>query len=183
MPPRRQRIGWEHRPVSRENPRQLSLPVGWQANLSVPDVRFLVEQIKKGIGEYHGSTAMERMATNWSPNRGGTGLFDVMDAPAFHDLDPRMNPAGLPDVLAIVGKTLTLTEFKHRRDRPTERQQLWLDRLARVTHVWSGVVYPKDWAEWCELMYQLWLVDRLDQTTAVDVLRTPDPEEGGEARG
>jgi hypothetical protein len=165
-PLRRRTWGWDRRRVTgfTRDVAQTSPPTGgvagYIARLDEDQVRYLVDQIKVGIGPTAGSTAMERMFTNWTPNRGGTGLVDVMGAPAFHDLDPRKNPAGLPDGVAVVGNTVVLAEFKHPRDKPNPRQELWLTALANVTHVWSGVVYPQDWEEFCELLYAMYLEGR-----------------------
>lgn len=175
MPPRRKRIGWGTRTTTNfTNALATALrskesdPGGYMARLDQDEVKFLVQQIAANISPTTGSTGMERMFTNWTPSRGGTGLADIMGCPAFHDLDPRKNPSGLPDVVAPIGNTLVLAEFKHPRDKPSERQQFWMEGLARCTHIWSGVVYPKDWEEFCWLLYAMWLEGRTESEEQTD---------------
>ena len=172
---RRRTWGWDSRSSSRFTTalaqavlQQPPATEGYVSRLREDEVGYLVEQIKAGISPTSGSTAMERWATNWTPNRGGTGLFDVMDAPAFHDLDARKNPAGFPDVTAVVGHTLFLAEMKAARDKPSPRQELWLRKLAQVRHVWSGVVYPQDWEDFCEVVYAAYLEGRRDGGEGVE---------------
>jgi hypothetical protein len=107
---------------------------------------YLAEQLKWGIGPGHGSTAMETKFTNSQ----GTGICDVLGAPAFHDTDARRNPAGLPDGVAVVGRTLVLAEFKPEHGAPNPAQRRWLEALAKVRYVWSGVVRPSEWAEFVD---------------------------------
>jgi hypothetical protein len=125
-----------------------ALAQGFLQQLSLPEVAMLVEQIKHGIGLGHGSTAMENLFTN----RHGSGVCDVLDAPAFHDSDSRRNSAGLPDGVAVVGRTLVMAEFKPMHGAPTPAQRRWLEALAQVEYVWSGVVRPDEWADFCDTL-------------------------------
>ena len=125
---------------------------GFIQQLSVSEKRFLIEQLKWGIGPGHGSTAMETKFTN----RHGSGVADVLDAPAFHDTDARRNNAGLPDGVAIVGRTLVMAEFKPEHGAPSPAQRRWLEALARVRYVWSGVVRPSDWADFCDTLLAMY---------------------------
>jgi len=124
----------------------VALAQGFAQQMAGADLRFLVEQIKAGIGMAHGSTAMEQKFTN----RYGSGICDVLGAPAFHDTDARRNSAGLPDGVAVVGRTLVFVEFKPMGRGPTPAQRKWLERLAGVKYVWSGVIHPDEWAEFCD---------------------------------
>lgn len=129
-----------------------ALAQGFLQQLSVSEKAMLVEQIKYAIGPAHGSTAMEQMFTN----RHRSGVADVLDAPAFHDTDARRNNAGLPDGVAVVGRTLVMAEFKPSHGAPSPAQRKWLEALARVEYVWSGVVRPEDWADFCDLLLAMY---------------------------
>lgn len=83
-----------------------------------------------------GSTALEN---RWLE------LCRLMQVPHFHDLDARRNVAGLPDGLCVVGDTLFLVEFKPEKEDERPAQTKWLDALAGVRRVVSGVVRPSDW--------------------------------------
>ena len=94
-------------------------------------------------------------------------LCAELGLPAFHDRDPRHNASGLPDVLTVAGPALLLPEFKSQRRYPTPEQRRWLEALAGVTHLWSGVVRPADWPAFRAL------VVALAQGTPPDALWTP----------
>lgn len=100
--------------------------------------------IQVAVDPRAGSTALEN---RWLE------MCRLMGVPHFHDLDPRKNVAGLPDGLCIVGDTLFMVEFKpeHENERPA--QTVWLNALAGVRRVVSGVVRPSDWEAFINAMW------------------------------
>ena len=147
-----------------------ALAAGFIQRLTLSEKALLVEQIRHAIGPGHGSTAMENLFTN----RHGSGVCDVLDAPAFHDTDSRRNNAGLPDGVAIVGNTLVMAEFKPEHGAPTPQQRRWLEALARVEYVWSGVVRPSDWADFCDTLLAMYEQGQISQNAPIDATK-PDP--------
>jgi hypothetical protein len=83
-----------------------------------------------------------------------------------HNADSRRADAGLPDLVMVSpvlpdGTTvLALLELKRDRGTTTDVQQQWLDRLALVTSVVTGVVRPRDWPGFVNLSF-----DPQDTTT------------------
>ena len=121
-PERRRRWKWARRRVRRATLQETLIPE------ALPELEKVVPTA--------GSHAMERAAL---------ALCEELGAPAFHDADSRRNPSGLPDLVAVVGSTLIVAEFKPEGRYPDAEQRRWLEALAGVDHIWSGVVRPADW--------------------------------------
>jgi hypothetical protein len=68
----------------------------------------------------------------------------------YHTHRSQKSEPGFPDSVIVhpSGGTLYLLEAKRDETHPTLAQQRWLDALARVGRVESGVVQPRSLADW-----------------------------------
>lgn len=68
----------------------------------------------------------------------------------YHTARSDKSEPGFPDSVIVhpAGGTLFLCELKRDTERPTLAQQRWLDALARVSRVESGVVQQSTLASW-----------------------------------
>ena len=68
----------------------------------------------------------------------------------YHTRDSRGSDPGWVDVATVrpEGGTLYLLELKRLGETPTLAQRRWLEALARVERVESGVLYPDDLDTW-----------------------------------
>ena len=68
----------------------------------------------------------------------------------YHTARSDKSEPGFPDSVMVhpAGGTLFLCELKRDGEHPTLAQQRWLDALAMVTRVESGVVQPHNLATW-----------------------------------
>lgn len=68
----------------------------------------------------------------------------------YHTARSDKSEPGFPDSVMVhpAGGTLFLCELKRDGEHPTLAQQRWLDALAQVTRVESGVVQPRSLAAW-----------------------------------
>ena len=74
-------------------------------------------------------------------------VIDVADLGGwlvFHDNDSRRNRAGFPDLVLVRGTELILVELKAEAGRIRPDQQAWLDELAKVEYLSTGVLRPSD---------------------------------------
>lgn len=107
---------------------------------AVYEMRFM--DMESAIHPRAGSTAQEDA---FCGTRGVLGVVPLLGGLAYHDIDSRKNAAGLPDAIAVVGRTLYLVEFKSEKEYPRGAQKDWLAALAQVDTIVSGVVKPSGW--------------------------------------
>lgn len=74
---------------------------------------------------------------------------NVHDWLAYHTFDSRKSKEGFPDVVAVKGYRLVIAELKREGEKPTFKQQRWLNRLGNIAALARQVeVYvwrPSDW--------------------------------------
>lgn len=65
---------------------------------------------------------------------------------------PVQGDNGFPDVIAVRDTTLLIPELKVGRNKASEDQKTWMERLNRVERVISPLWYPVNWKEIEELL-------------------------------
>jgi hypothetical protein len=65
--------------------------------------------------------------------------------PRYHTLRSKGSEFGFPDDLIIVNNTLLVWELKKKGEKPTAKQQQWLEAFRRVQRIEVAVCYPSDW--------------------------------------
>jgi hypothetical protein len=121
--------------------------------------------LESSIHPMAGSTAQEDA---FCGTRGAIGVVPLLGGLAFHDIDSRFNAAGLPDAIAIVGRTLYLIEFKSEREYPRGAQKDWLAALAEVDTVVTGVVKPSGWQTFIRFVRERLHAEYLEQRKGRD---------------
>lgn len=130
------------------------------ASVSRIDQRELQQRLldlRVSINPKSGSTDLERAIAGTAQN---IGLAQIAGAKVvFHDMDARRNPAGLPDILMIVGKTLYFVECKPRIEKLAPAQEAWQEALAGVEELVYGVVRPADYEAFAKEVMSQSIVD------------------------
>lgn len=123
-----------------------------------------VTDLQATIGETVGSLALERAIVG---SKLHIGLAQLAGARVvFHDADARKNPAGLPDVLMIVGDTFYLIECKGKYPITLpEEQEAWQQALAGVKRIVYGVVRPANYEDFAKEVMAQSLLDQEPQDT------------------
>lgn len=93
-------------------------------------------------------------ATELEYQRAITGWLAFYRWRFWHETDSRKSPSGFPDLVATNGKTLLMVELKTAKGRVRREQQQWIDDLATVTEIISGIYRPDRSEDLYELIKQ-----------------------------
>ena len=61
-----------------------------------------------------------------------------------HETDSRRTRAGWPDLVLVKGNRIKIIELKSEKGKASPEQQAWLDALADVDTISTGIVRPSD---------------------------------------